>query len=196
MHGIVATMTPNRPGAHFMSRTTSEQLNLVLGYLTAMSDVTNTLEAFREALSNARTANYGTAAIFSPLADGPLPPTGITAEQIRDLQRRHNAAIKADTLMKWSAKALRSVASRQASSQTMIPQKGMTDEEIGCILPDLLSQMIQKWDFKEVELAALVAFMQAIYSEAENTNVNFCDVLEIARDLHLHRTTDAEAREN
>jgi hypothetical protein len=184
MHDSVATVIPDSPGAHFLSRTTVEKLNLVLGYLTAMSDVTNTLEAFRETLSKSRTAIYGAAATFSPYADSPSPHTSMTAEQIREIQRRHNASTKADRFV-----------SKQASSQTMTPQEAMTDEEIGCILPDLLSHMIRNWDFKGVELAALVALVHAIYSEAENANVNICDVLEIARDVHLHRTTDAEARE-
>ena len=147
-----------------------EKLDLVLGYITAMNDVTNALEASRQMLSSARTASYGDAAGWMPSATG--EGVGVTAEKIRDLQRRHGAATKA-------------VASPRA----------MTDEEIGCLVPDLLSQLVRRWDFKGVELAPLGAYVQAIYSEAENVNVLFPDVLEIARDLLLRRITDAEARE-
>ena len=71
----------------------------------------------------------------------------------------------------------------------------MTDEQIGGIAPDYFSLMVQQWNFEDVDIADLTAYVQAIYSEAENRQVGLSNVMEIARDLRLKRITDAEARE-
>jgi hypothetical protein len=71
----------------------------------------------------------------------------------------------------------------------------MTDAEIGCLVPDLLSEILRLWDFREAELARLTALAVAIYTEPENAEIGLSNVLEVARDLCLRRITDKEARE-
>lgn len=117
------------PGAKFLGRSRGEQLDLVIGYLTAMDTVTSTVEAIRTTFVTARTT------------------------------------------------------------------RKMTDEDIGCLVPDYLSEALRLWDFSEVELAQLTAFAVAIYTAPENAEIGLSNVLEVARDLCLHRITDKEARE-
>lgn len=71
----------------------------------------------------------------------------------------------------------------------------MAAEEFGLYAPDFLREgMAQFWDFSEIDLPELAAFTQVVYSEPENAQVPFESVFPIARDLHLHRVTDEDAR--
>ena len=71
----------------------------------------------------------------------------------------------------------------------------MTDEEIGCLIPDFLTELLKAWDFESSDMPNLVAHTIAIYKRPENKDIGLASILEVARDWSLRRITNEQANE-
>ena len=89
---------------------------------------------------------------------------------------------------------MRLVTNTLAALMSPLETGKMDKNEFRLILPDLIRATLKLWDFIEIGLPELGAYAQAMYSEAENAQVAFSDVFELARDLYLQRITEEDAR--